>query len=353
MTTNDKLQAAIARLTLSRPWLAPAVLVLPTRISLAVTTAATDGHQILINPLAIDDWYGQELEAVIAHETMHVVLRHHARQKGRDMKRWNRASDREINDQLAQAGLTLPPGVLFGSGDLTVSAEKYYELETESSSSAVALDCDLASAQPGLDPGQREKIEQDVDAARQRILASRYGDQAGSAMRRAEEGRISIDWRAALAAYCWSLSEDDTSWSHPNRRYPCRAGYDRHDLGKVAIVVDTSGSIDDVSLRSMIADVSAIASMGRDVWCAACDCKIQSTAGPGQQLELRGGGGTDFRPGLEWAGSLSPDVAIYLTDTQGEYPAAPPSFPVIWAVRADGSNTPRPPFGVVISIKGE
>ena len=51
--------------------------------------------------------------------------------------------------------------------------------------------------------------------------------------------------------------------------------------------------------------------------------------------KLRGGGGTRFTPVFDWLeeqGS-TPDLLVYFTDAEGEFPKVEPCFPVIWLVK--------------------
>ena len=51
--------------------------------------------------------------------------------------------------------------------------------------------------------------------------------------------------------------------------------------------------------------------------------------------EMGGGGGTRFAPVFDWiaAGHRRPDLLLYFTDAQGEFPRHAPGFPVIWLVK--------------------
>jgi predicted metal-dependent peptidase len=64
--------------------------------------------------------------------------------------------------------------------------------------------------------------------------------------------------------------------------------------------------------------------------------------------EISGGGGTDFRPLFDWIERehLSPDLLIYFTDAEGQFPAREPSFPVAWLVKGKAPT----PFGIRIQL---
>lgn len=73
--------------------------------ALQVTIAAVDAEakEIYLNPVA--HLRDEELRFVLAHELLHVALRHHARCLGRDAQLWNVACDYVINGWLVEMGL--------------------------------------------------------------------------------------------------------------------------------------------------------------------------------------------------------------------------------------------------------
>jgi predicted metal-dependent peptidase len=54
--------------------------------------------------------------------------------------------------------------------------------------------------------------------------------------------------------------------------------------------------------------------------------------------DIEGGGGTDFRPVFDWveAENRSPNMLVYFTDAEGDFPKMPPNYPVIWLVKGKG-----------------
>jgi predicted metal-dependent peptidase len=81
----------------------------------------------------------------------------------------------------------------------------------------------------------------------------------------------------------------------------------------------------------------------------ACDASLAADGPwsfePWQAVDLPealpGGGGTDFRPVFEWldAAGCRPDALVYFTDACGDFPGAPPPYPVLWLVKG---NAPVP-----------
>jgi predicted metal-dependent peptidase len=115
----------------------------------------------------------------------------------------------------------------------------------------------------------------------------------------------------------------------------------------VLVVLDVSGSIDDGELREFLSEVDVIkAQIRARVTLHACDDKLCEN-GPWiyeiwEPMELpknlTGGGGTDFRPVFAWVeqNQLRPDVLVYFTDAEGEFPRLEPPYPVIWLVKGKG-----------------
>ncbi|MCB1876115.1 MAG: hypothetical protein KDH88_09080, partial [Chromatiales bacterium] len=52
-----------------------------------------------------------------------------------------------------------------------------------------------------------------------------------------------------------------------------------------------------------------------------------------------GGGGTDFRPVFDWLDEQGqqPQLLVYFTDAQGQFPPHEPNYPVIWLVKGRDS----------------
>jgi predicted metal-dependent peptidase len=97
---------------------------------LAITVAAVDAQsgEIFISPGA--GLSSEELRFVMAHELLHVGLRHDARRQGRDPYLWNVACDYVINGWLVEMGVGELPhlGALYDPELKGLSAESIYDL---------------------------------------------------------------------------------------------------------------------------------------------------------------------------------------------------------------------------------
>ena len=125
----------------------------------------------------------------------------------------------------------------------------------------------------------------------------------------------------------------------------------------VIVALDTSGSVTRDELQEFLSEIDALKAQVRaDVTLHACDDKLDAS-GPWHYAmweamslpeSILGGGGTDFRPVFEWAAKeqRNPDLLVYFTDAEGQFPAEEPSFPVVWLVKGKA----RTPFGTRIQL---
>src|ERR1700741_2673569 len=111
-----------------------------------VPTMAINGRGIMYNPEFVKGLTAAELEAVVAHETLHCALGHHCRRGERDPELWNEAADLAINPILVANKFTLPAGALLDPAYQNLSAEEIYARRLRASSRANAPDS--SSSQP-------------------------------------------------------------------------------------------------------------------------------------------------------------------------------------------------------------
>jgi predicted metal-dependent peptidase len=168
-----------------------------------------------------------------------------------------------------------------------------------------------------------------------------------------------LDWRDVLRRYLSAAAKSDYVWTPPNRRHITRGLYlpslRSETLGPVVVAVDTSGSIDDVTLAAFAAEITAILDEAAPaaIHVVYCDDAIAGTEtyAPGDIINLspHGGGGTAFRPVFDWIArsDIQPVCAIYLTDLEGRDFGPEPDYPVLWV--STGSTTA--PFGEVIPLR--
>jgi predicted metal-dependent peptidase len=208
-----------------------------------------------------------------------------------------------------------------------------------------------AAAPPPLTPDERETLQ--VQWQQRMAGAAQQAMQAGKL--RGELKRMidhllqpQLPWRMLLARYMNSITREDYSWSRPSRREGdyLMPSLRSHQLDLV-VAVDTSGSIKDGEMQEFIDEVDALKAQVRArVTLLPCDATLSPGAPflfePWEQFQrparLGGGGGTSFRPVFQWVEQqgLQPDLLVYFTDADGDFPADEPVYPVIWLVKGRG-----------------
>jgi|JFJP01.1.fsa_nt_gi predicted metal-dependent peptidase len=167
-----------------------------------------------------------------------------------------------------------------------------------------------------------------------------------------------LPWRALLARYMMNAARDDYSFQRTSRREGEALMPRLYSQGvNVIVALDTSGSVTRDELQEFLSEIDALKAQVRaDVTLHACDDKLDAS-GPWHYAmweamslpeSILGGGGTDFRPVFEWAAKeqRNPDLLVYFTDAEGQFPAEEPSFPVVWLVKGKS----RTPFGTRIQL---
>lgn len=295
------------------------------QVSIAAVDPAT--KEIYVDGRRLDE---ASCRFVLAHEMLHVGLRHGARRQGRDPFLWNVACDYVINGWLVEMGVGELPE-LGGLLDPTVkglSAEALYD-RIVADLRRYRKVATLRGAGLGdlLEGGRDEQVGTDLDAFYRRCLAQGLQYHEDSGRGRLPAGLVEeiralsqppIAWDVELARWFdgWLAPlEARRSYARPSRRQqatpeiprPSRsiseAALDGRTFG---VVLDTSGSMD----RSLLARaLGAIASYAtsrdvpavRVVFCdaAAYDAGYLRPEEIAGRVRVRGRGGTALQPGID------------------------------------------------------
>jgi predicted metal-dependent peptidase len=212
-----------------------------------------------------------------------------------------------------------------------------------------------------LTPDEQERLsvqwqQRLAGAAQQAQQAGKLGAEMARMIDHLLQPRL--PWRMLLARYMTAVSRDDYSYARPSRRAGdfIMPSLRSHQTDLV-VAVDTSGSIKAAELEEFIGEIDALKGQVRArVTLLPCDAALCEGAPfryePWESFRLpdviRGGGGTSFRPVFQWIDreGVRPDLLVYFTDAQGEFPPVEPSFPVIWLVKGRG----RVPWGQRIQL---
>ncbi len=370
--TENKLAAARTRLILDKPFLGALALRLPMIAADPkwCQTAYTDARNLYYNPAYIDALSMEQTQFVLANQALHCALLHFARRQHRNRLRWDIACDHAVNPLLVKDGLIPPPGTLVLDSFEGMTAEEIYPCIDENNS-------DEPEEEPQHEGGESEgegkggKGEGDDGeegapkprphtAAEEESLAGQWQQRlAGAAQQAQQAGKLGgilgrmvgelmqpkLPWRLLLARYMTQHARDDYSYMRPSRRegemiLPSL----RSPEASIVVVLDTSGSISGQEIGEFMSEINAIKGQLRArVVLHACDTELAKDGPwlfePWEEFrlpgEVRGGGGTDFRPVFEWVTrhGLAPDLLLYFTDAEGEFPKREPGFPVLWLIK--------------------
>jgi predicted metal-dependent peptidase len=125
---------------------------------------------------------------------------------------------------------------------------------------------------------------------------------------------------------------------------------------RLAVALDTSGSIDGELLSRFQAEIVAMCAFNqRNLVLLIGDAAVhqileidwRDASEELSRVKYTGGGGTDFRPLIKAAAEFTPDALVYLTDLYGET-GDEPDFPVIWATHGVAGDAP---WGEQIKLK--
>ena len=223
-----------------------------------------------------------------------------------------------------------------------------------------------------LSDKDKKVLEREIDQAiRQGQIAHQklHGKGAGRLSR--ELGDLlepQVDWREVLREFVKSVcnNKDVSSWRRVNRRFigqdiylPTLIG---ERVGRIAIGIDTSGSIGGEELNKFLSEVKSIAEdvhpqfLDLIYW----DSEVASHEEYGEMdmpnivrsTQPKGGGGTDPTAMLDYLKerNIQPEVIIMLTDGcigdwGNDWPA-----PILWTI-CDASSDVIAPVGKTVHIK--
>ncbi len=327
--------------------------ILCARMDVHVAAVCDATREVYLNSAAaLSD---EELRFVMAHELLHVGLRHGARCRGRDPFLWNVACDYVINGWLIEMSVGDIPSSLLYDPDLKgESAESVYDRIVLDMRRARKLRTLRGKGIPDILPGPSSGIQHDgidLDEFYRRCLEQGliYHHEQGRGTLPAgliEEIRAlsqpPIAWDVELARWFdehFRPIEKIRTYARASRRQSSTPDIPRprlveppgvRDGRTYGVVLDTSGSMDRVLLAKALGAIASY-SVSRDVHAARvvfCDAHAydQGYMAPEDiagRVKVRGRGGTILQPGislLEKARDFPKDAPLLIiTDGQCDH----------------------------------
>jgi predicted metal-dependent peptidase len=354
------------------------------RYSISVGAVDAELGEIYINPAA--NLSDAECRFVMAHELLHVALRHHARRKGRDPFLWNVACDYVINAWLIEMGVGDMPtfGLLYDPELKGMNAEAIYDLivtDMRRNRKLATLrgfglgdmlgESEWWKSADGmkLDEFYRRALSQGLNYCDER---SRGYLPAGLIEEINALSQPPIPWDVELAQWFdehFPPIEKVRSYARPSRRQSSTPDIPRPryvpdprtaEGYTFGVVLDTSGSMDRELLAKSLGAIASysIAHEVGHVRVVFCDAHPydqgylipEDIAG---RVKVKGRGGTILQPGinlLHRADDFPPDAPILIiTDTECDRLSVPRDHAYLIP---DGKNLPFPPKGQVFYVMG-
>jgi predicted metal-dependent peptidase len=371
-----------AALLMGQPFLAMLAMQLPivAVVDPRLCSATTDGNSLFVNAPFVIGLGTQQRRFLLAHVVWHCALLHLWRRGERDCRWWDLAIDHEVN-AILQEYLPVPEDSVLFDEHIGENAEQVYqwlvaageprtrgrladlharravlpaaqgepELPAPPPASATAPSC------AGPDPEYAPLVKRDgrrVWAERVLIVATQIERTRGHlppALRRLVEQlrRPQLDWREVLRQFVVSMIGDQRIWLPPSRRHLHQGLYlpSRHEQAvRLVVALDTSASTQALQHVLLSELVGIVEAYGRyELLLVQGDARVQSVADYSQDepldvrgLELRGFGGTDFRPVFSYLSEQAMEVSalVFLTDGMGTAPESAPGYPVLWVLTA-------------------
>lgn len=319
------------------------------------TASCSAKGTIRIGPKFAEPLTTKQMVFLLAHEVMHYAMQHLPRKGGRDMAKWNWATDAWINETLiANSVGEFIDGGIRHQGAEQLSADELYAVAPEQppGGGGGALGNDLSTEDGAMDQATAAAVEAQVkrELVQAAKAARSKGDLPASLQRLIDEiTNIKTPWYDILERYMQGMVRDDLSWQRPNKRlhhmgvYLPAKGYVPR-MGPVVLGVDTSGSIGPKELAEFYGHVNRImeACLPEKIYVVQCDARIGDVSEytaedlPIHPDKVTGGGGTDMPKIFQWVDEqgLEPDVVVILTDGYTNFDD-PPAHENVWLMTSD------------------
>lgn len=333
---------------------------LKTSFSDSVATACTDGLSLLINPEFFMKLDSKERVFLLAHEAYHVAFQHMCRLGTRNFRIWNMACDYVINYMLVNISkMKMIEGALYNEKYKDMSSEEIYD-HLMKNVNQIPLNFTEDFSVPDKDDASKVQHEIDNIICKAYIQAKVAGDSPSSI-----PGDIhaymdkllkpKLPWNIILQNYLTSFSKSDFSFRKPNRRllpdFYLPTMY-TENLGKIAIAIDTSGSVTQEQFDAFLTEVRniLITMEPEEISLISFDTRIRDVVVikdlKDVPVKFTGRGGTDIKDLVSWMDENKPQVTIIFTDGEFRKYDTNPHCPTIWAIHSNDNFSY--PWGKVI-----
>jgi len=209
------------------------------------------------------------------------------------------------------------------------------------------------------DPVMKEFAKDIVRKAKD-LCNKQYGNIPGAVLAQIDEllrrKKSIVPWGRVLRMFVASAQESvlDYTVKKISKRYGTRPGTRKGDVLKLAVAIDTSGSISDEQLQLFWNEIRWVWKNGAEVWVYECDTQI-SERSPFKfkgkwDGKVHGRGGTDLEPPLKEC-ERKYDALIYFTDFYAPVIETQYRIQTLWVLTTELEKDQYPyPWGKHIKI---
>jgi predicted metal-dependent peptidase len=209
--------------------------------------------------------------------------------------------------------------------------------------------------------GVEQSLNKVLLTALERVPASNYGSIPSSIITALEkikqDYQPKVSWKRILRIF--NSTAGRTEIYHTNKRiskrFGTRPGIKIVQRRKIAVILDTSGSIDMQTLNIFFSEINQIYNSGTQVLIIECDAAVGNVFPfrKNEEWKISGRGGTNFDPAFEYINknrNIRIDACIYLTDGFAPKPTIKPRCRLLYVVTPDGSIGDHLVFGKKIKM---
>lgn len=358
-----------------------------------IKTAAvniTDQINFYVNPeffLSLGYDGCEEQQELIVHEIEHIVYLHPLRGKELLEKSANQQNDHHLFNLTCDAAinlnlpnLTANHGVTFDRlneeikkyktrirlSEKDVAETNFWKLRQFQEEQGENLPKNAGQGAGGESDdhgmwGQGDAASEEVakamikDATNKAVEATGAGNLPSHIAKQVQElNKSVVNWKKELNQFAVrSLKyESEGTRNKVNRRFGYyNPGKRKKSKVKLAVCVDSSGSVGDDAFTQFFAEIEKIVSMGVEVTVIDADCSVAAVYDykKGKGAKRYGSGGTAYQPAISKAKELKVDGIIYFGDMDSADKPKNPNVPFLWCIV--GKQSPPATWGKKVYIE--
>ena len=391
MTLQSKISQAKAKLLVEYPLFGTIASKLELVQNDDIQAFKSDGVKLEFNSDFFKSIESSQIEFALANGAMHASLAHEKRKNNRSAWLWQMATDFAINDMLVQNGMDCPHEAHYRKRFAGMYAEKIYaELKDDILRDELEYEADDADdvqsdnkndsnsessseENKNSEANEAEESSLEGDSNKEQVLSEQLFEEFAQSIIESEQanGEIpqgldrffkldyngKIDWRDELRIALDRFHKDDYTLLPPSKKFLYLGMYLPSSISqrfKLVIAVDSSGSVDEDLLSEFLSELNFLMNTipNYEIDLLVCDDKIRSHnvfySGDILEVDLQGGGATDFRPVFDFINDELQDtkLLLYFTDLDGIFPKEEPYYDVKWVSKTDV----KIPFGELIIL---